>query len=63
MSYIVRSPYVKSSATDHAGCQICVAAEQPPANAIDPAPVHREVVHPAASASAIDCLGAQNLCR
>jgi hydrogenase maturation factor len=44
--YIVRSPYIKRySFFDHAGCPVCVAAEQQLADAIDPSRFDVEIVH------------------
>jgi glutaredoxin len=46
LSYIVRNPYIKTNAIFyHAGCPVCVAAEQQLADAIDPTRFDVEVVH------------------
>jgi glutaredoxin len=46
LNSIVRSPYIKANAIFyHAGCPVCVAAEQQITDAIDPTRFDVEVVH------------------
>jgi len=54
LSYIVRSPTIKHKAIFyHAGCPVCVAAEQQLADAIDSARFDVEIVHLGESKSRI----------